>query len=258
MSDDEAPSGDDSDDVEPSRGSDRAREPERDTPGRAEPLDPRVGEGLLDRDMGPSGAMAHLYRGEIHRMKLWRERLDKTTNWAVLLIAAVLTWAFSSEANPHYVILVGHAAVVMFLFIEARRYRAYDLWRSRVRKLQEHVWAVGLDPNIDLEESDWREELAADYRRPKLKISTEEAIAHRLRRVYFPLFTVLNGAWLLRVTAFAGTDWPASAAVGTIPGTLVTAVVAVLYVGALVICCRPRTWHTRGELLDADLRQNGD
>ncbi|AQL44593.1 hypothetical protein BV210_17150 [Halorientalis sp. IM1011] len=213
---------------------------------------------MLDRDMGPSGAMAHLYRGEIHRMKLWRERLDKTTNWAVLLIAAVLTWAFSSEANPHYVILVGHAAVVMFLFIEARRYRAYDLWRSRVRKLQEHVWAVGLDPNIDLEESDWREELAADYRRPKLKISTEEAIAHRLRRVYFPLFTVLNGAWLLRVTAFAGTDWPASAAVGTIPGTLVTAVVAVLYVGALVICCRPRTWHTRGELLDADLRQDGD
>jgi hypothetical protein len=32
----------------------------------------------------------------------------------------------------------------------------------------------------------------------------------------------------------------------------------VLYLGALVICCRPRTWHTRGELLDEDLRQNGD
>ncbi|WP_424018847.1 DUF2270 domain-containing protein [Halorientalis pallida] len=221
-------------------------------------LDPRVGEGLLDRDMGPSSAMAHLYRGEIHRMKLWRERLDRTTNWAVLLIAAVLTWAFSSEANPHYVILVGHAAVVMFLFIEARRYRAYDVWRSRVRTLQEHVWAVGLDPSQDLEDDGWRERLAEDYRRPRLKISTEEAIAHRLRRVYFPIFTVLNGAWLLRVTAFAGTDWPASAAVGTIPGTAVTAIVAVLYVGALVICCRPRTWHTRGELLDEDLRQNGE
>jgi uncharacterized membrane protein len=221
-------------------------------------LDPRVGAGLLDREMGPSSAMAHLYRGEIHRMKLWRERLDRTTNWAVLLIAAVLTWAFSSEANPHYVILVGHAAVVMFLFIEARRYRAYDVWRSRVRKLQEHVWAVGLDPNQDLEDSDWREELAEDYRTPRLQISTEEAIAHRLRRVYFPIFTVLNGAWLLRVTAFAGTDWPASAAVGTIPGTVVTAIVAMSYVGALVICCRPRTWHTRGELLDEDLRENGE
>ncbi|MFB6082850.1 MAG: DUF2270 domain-containing protein [Halorientalis sp.] len=233
-----------------------------DGPGASEAaddgLDARVGEGLLDRDMGPSSAMAHLYRGEIHRMKLWRERLDRTTNWAVLLIAAVLTWAFSSEANPHYVILVGDAAVVMFLFIEARRYRAYDVWRSRVRKLQEHVWAVGLDPGQELLDDEWRERLAEDYRRPRLKISTEEAIAHRLRRVYFPLFTVLNGAWLLRVTAFADTDWPASAAVGTIPGSVVTAIVAVLYLGALVICCRPRTWHTRSELLDEDLRQDGD
>jgi uncharacterized membrane protein len=219
-------------------------------------LDPMVGEGLLDRDMGPSSALAHLYRGEIHRMKLWRERLDRTTNWAVLLIAAVLTWAFSSEANPHYVILVGHAAVVMFLFIEARRYRAYDLWRSRVRYLQQHVWAVGLDPNIDLEDEGWRERLAEDYRHPRLKISTEEAIAHRLRRVYFPLFTIINGAWLLRVTAFADMAWPASAAVGTIPGILVTVLVAVFYTGALVVCCRPRTWHTRGELLAEDLRQN--
>jgi uncharacterized membrane protein len=220
------------------------------------PLDEGVGRGLLDRDMGPSSALAHLYRGEIHRMKLWRERLDRTTNWAVLLIAAVLTWAFSSEGNPHYVILVGAAAVVMFLFIEARRYRAYDVWRSRVRTLQERVWAVGLDPNIEIEEDGWRERLAADYRSPRLKISTEEAIAHRLRRVYFPLFTIIVGAWLLRVTAFAGTPWPASAAVGSIPGQLVIVVVAVAYTGALVVCCRPRTWHTRGELLAENLRQN--
>jgi uncharacterized membrane protein len=218
-------------------------------------FDPRVGEGLLDRDMGPSGAMAHLYRGEVHRMKLWRERLDRTTNWAVLLIAAVLTWAFSSEANPHYVILVGDAAVVLFLFIEARRYRAYDVWRSRVRQLQIHVWSVGLDPSQDLEDDRWRERLARDYRSPRLKISTEEAIAHRLRRVYFALLSVLNGAWLLRVTAFAEAPWPASAAVGSIPGSVVSAVVGVLYLGALVVCCRPRTWHTRGELLDEDLRK---
>ncbi|WP_299268394.1 DUF2270 domain-containing protein [Halorientalis sp.] len=258
MSGGESLSGDDPAEVGADRGPDPGDEPDHDTPGRAEPLDARVGEGLLDHEMGPSGAMAHLYRGEIHRMKLWRERLDKTTNWAVLLIAAVLTWAFSSEANPHYVILVGHAAVVMFLFIEARRYRAYDVWRSRVRKLQEHVWAVGLDPEIDLRETEWREKLATDYRSPRLKISTEEAIAHRLRRVYIPIFTVLNGAWLLRVTAFAGTDWPASAAVGTIPGTVVTGIAGVLYVVALVVCYRPRTWHTRGELLAEELRENGD
>lgn len=218
--------------------------------------DAMVGAGLLDEEMGPSSALAHLYRGEIHRMKFWRERLDRTTNWAVLLIAAVLTWSFSSEGNPHYVILVGHAGVVLFLFVEARRYRAYDVWRSRVRHLQQHVWAVGLDPNQDLEDETWRERLASDYRSPQLKISAEEALAHRLRRVYLPLLAMLTGAWVLRVTAFADPAWPASAAIGTIPGTVVTGSLAVLSVSALVVAGRPRTWHTRGELLAENLRKH--
>ena len=30
------------------------------------------------------GALAHLYRGEMYRSKIWRTRLDATTNWAVV------------------------------------------------------------------------------------------------------------------------------------------------------------------------------
>ena len=109
--------------------------------------DAEVGGGLLDADMGPSSALAHLYRGEIHRMTFWRERLDRTTNWAVIVLAAVLTWAFSAPSNPHYVLLGGTAVLALFLVVEARRYRGYDLWRGRVRMLQRNVWALGLDPD---------------------------------------------------------------------------------------------------------------
>jgi uncharacterized membrane protein len=220
------------------------------------PLDPRVGTGLLDVDMGPSSALAHLYRGELHRMTLWRERLDRTTNWAVLLMAALLTWAFSNETNPHYVVLVGNAAVALFLGIEARRYRAYDIWRSRVRSLQRNVWAPGLDPSQSLGDPDWRRRLAADYARPTLKITTEEAAAHRLRRVYLPLFAILNGAWLLRVTAFADATWPASARVGVVPGVVVTALVGLLMLAAAGVSFRSRTWHARDELREEDLRSD--
>ena len=226
------------------------------TPDDGPAVDEHVGRGLLDVDMGPSSAMAHLYRGEIHRMKLWRERLDRTTNWAVILMAAVLTWAFSQPSHPHYILLLGNAAVGLFLSIEARRYRAYDVWRSRVRYLQEHVWAPGLDPDSPLRDEDWRSELAEDYRNPTLKISFEEALAHRLRRVYLPLFAVQNGAWLLRVTAFSADPWPESAAVGMISGVAVTAIVVALFAAAAVIAYRPRTWHTRGELLSEELREN--
>lgn len=219
---------------------------------------PRVGTGLLDAEMGPSSALAHLYRGELHRMTLWRERLDRTTNWAVLVLAALLTWAFSNETNPHYVVLVGNLAVGLFLSIEARRYRAYDTWRSRVRSLQQNVWAPGLDPTRDLANERWRQDLAEDYARPTLKITTEEALSHRLRRVYLPLFALLNGAWALRVTAFADTAWPASAKVGPVSGVAVTGLVGAFVLGALVIAVRPRTWHANDELRDESLRRDAE
>nr|WP_249038736.1 DUF2270 domain-containing protein [Haloterrigena salifodinae] len=38
-----------------------------------------IGRGLLEAEMGPSSSLSHLYRGEIHRMKFWREWLDRTT-----------------------------------------------------------------------------------------------------------------------------------------------------------------------------------
>ncbi|WP_435176283.1 DUF2270 domain-containing protein [Halorussus sp. AFM4] len=254
-------------DVEASDDSAAAADsPATDSPANAEapnraagddpPADPEVGRGLLDAEMGPSSALAHLYRGEIHRMKLWRERLDRTTNWAVLVMAGVLTWAFSSAGNPHYVLLVGAAAVCLFLVVEARRYRAYDVWRSRVRTLQENVWAYGLDPSTGPVDGDWRADLADDYRTPTIKITAEEALAHRLRRVYLPLFTVLLAAWVIRVLAFDPLAWPASAAIGEIPGVAVTAVVVAGYLVALAVALRPRTWHARDELRTEDLRRS--
>lgn len=216
--------------------------------------DAEIGVGLLDVDMGPSSALAHLYRGEIHRMKFWRERLDRTTNWAVIVLAAVLTWAFSAPSNPHYVVLGGSAVLALFLVVEARRYRGYDIWRSRVRTLQRNVWAVGLDPDGQDPEADWRERLAADYHEPTVKITTEEALAHRLRRIYLPLLSVLLLAWVVRVTAYASAPWPASAAVGGVPGVAVTTVVAAAYGAAVAVACRPRTWHARGELREEDIR----
>ncbi|MFB6142106.1 MAG: DUF2270 domain-containing protein [Halorientalis sp.] len=227
-------------------------------PAGGDPTDPEyrdVGERLLDEEMGPSSAMAHLYRGEIHRMKLWRERLDRTTNWAVIVMAAIVTWAFSSPDNPHYILLIGVATLSVFLVIEARRYRGYEIWRTRVRVLQENVWAPGLDPSAGISDPTWRERLSEDYRNPTLKISAEEAIAHRLRRVYLPLFGVLLAAWLVRITAFSSGPWIESAAVGMIPGAVVLGAVGLAYLVALVVACRPRTWHAKSELRAEDLRE---
>jgi uncharacterized membrane protein len=38
--------------------------------------------------------LAHLYRGEMYRSKVWRTRLDATTNWAVATTGIALSVAF--------------------------------------------------------------------------------------------------------------------------------------------------------------------
>lgn len=214
-----------------------------------------MGRGFFEESSAPGSAMAHLYRGEIHRMKLWRERLDRTSNWAVTLIAAILTYAFSAANRPHYIILVGVVMVTVFLVIEARRYRGYDMWRSRVRMLQRNVFAYSLDPSQGIEDPDWRPRLSRDYREPHVKISYEEAIAHRLRRVYLPLFTVLLAAWLVRilVTPETGSTWPTSAAIGVLPGSSITALVGVFYLVLVGVTFRPRVWQATGELRKSEV-----
>jgi uncharacterized membrane protein len=224
----------------------------------SDPFDPSgesertIGHGVFEEEMGPGSSFAHLYRGEVYRMRFWRERLDRTTHWAIIVIAAILTWAFSSRSRPHYIILMAIAILSVFLLIEARRFRGYEVWRSRVRSLQKNVFAYGLDPSRDLPDPHWREALSTDYRTPTVSISIEESLAHRLRRVYFPLYCLLGVAWIIHITGFAMESWPHSAAMAGIPGVVVTALVGTFYLLIGIIAYRPRTWHVAGEVQGAE------
>ena len=208
---------------------------------------------MVDDNTGLGSMMAHAYRGEIDRVGTWRQRLDETTTWAVTLMAAILTWAFSSTENPHYILLIGIVVVTLFLGIEARRYRDYDVFRSRARVIQENLFANALDPSQGVENHDWRAELSRDFRRPTLKVSAYEALANRLRRVYLALLSVLLAAWIFRVTAFAPRqDWLTTAEIVRIPGIAVVAAVGVFYIVLLGVTFWPRERHAKGEFREGD------
>lgn len=151
---------------------------------------------MVDDSTGLGSVMAHAYRAEIDRVATWRQRLDQTTTWAVTLMAAIFTWAFSSPENPHYLLLIGIVVVTIFLSIEARRYRDYDVFRPRARVIQENLFANALDPSAGVESHDWRTELSRNYRRPPLKVSLFEALSNRLRSVSLALLGVLVAVWV--------------------------------------------------------------
>ena len=148
-------------------------------------------------------AMAHLYRGEMHRMTTWRQRLDVTTNWAMVMALGMTTFALGSDRTPPYILLLGLAAVAMCLAIEARRYQSlhHSLWRLRV--LEQHYF-VGLLRAAPAEDRQWRDRLAEELASPSSKVGLFDAARFRLRRNYLMLSYYITAAWLTKVFIHPG------------------------------------------------------
>jgi len=140
-------------------------------------------------------AMVHLFRAEVSRANVWRQRLDTTTNWAVVTTGAAISIAFSQAENNPFVLFLNILLVTMFLIIEARRYRYYELWSYRVRLMETDFFAAMLVPPFQ-PSPDWAETLSENLLHPQFQISNWEAIGRRLRRNYIYIYTVLFAAWL--------------------------------------------------------------
>jgi uncharacterized membrane protein len=191
-------------------------------------------------------AMVHFYRGEISRADAWRSRLDPTTNWAVVTTGGMLSFAFSDPYHSPATLVLSNLLVVIFLCFEARRFRYFDVWRSRVRMLEENFFIPIIRRNLVSPRSDWREFVADDLDRPTFKISFLEAVGIRLRYNYIWIFLVILAAWLAKVTLH-----PSAApnldiflqrmAVGPLSGWVILALVGAFYVAAACLA----VWASR-------------
>lgn len=174
-------------------------------------------------------AMVHFYRGEVQRSNTWRNRLDTTTNWAVITTGATLSFAFSSPSNPAFVIPINSILVAFFMFMEARRYRYYEVWAGRVRVLETSYFAPMLSAQHAPTDKEWAEHLSADLMTPHFNISEWEAIGRRLRSNYIWIFVLLALCYNLKVYIhpFPAADFETfirRAEVGLAPGWLVVSV----------------------------------
>lgn len=176
-------------------------------------------------------ALTHYYRAEVQRSLAWRERLDRTTNWAVAASAAFLGFGFSHPGLPHTFFAFGLAIIYILLFVESRRYRFYDAYEYRVRLLNQYfiygVLARGelTDPQETDSGTYWRAELASDLRYPQYKMGVPYALGRRLRANYGYIFAVLLAGWLMKiklhpVSARSWRQFFDNAAIGVWPGYL--------------------------------------
>ncbi len=199
-------------------------------------------------------AMVHFFRAEIQRANVWRQRLDTTTNWAVVSTGAVLSIAFSQSEIHHGIIILNTLLVMWFLFIEARRYRYYELWSYRVRLMETDFYAAMLVPPFH-PSPEWAENLAENLLTPSFPISMWEAFGRRLRRNYIWIFLILYASWVAKIWLFPEpatslTEFVSRSAVGPIPGEVMI-LLGVGYYATLALVAVATITMTRatGEIL---------
>src|SRR3954452_2286189 len=202
--------------------------------------------------------MAHYHRAEVARMAGWRDRIDRTTNWAITVVGAMLSVSLSTPTAHHGVVLFAMLLVLLLLVIESRRYRFFDVYRARVRRLERNYYAQILAPQ-EKTEPGWHRILGEDLRKPVFLIGPRQAMSRRLRRNYGWMFMILLLAWFIKITsaklqpvagvsefAFSFAGALDNAALGPLPGWLVVLVVMIFYCWLLVAALR--RYERGGEL----------
>lgn len=184
-------------------------------------------------DAAEIGALAHLYRGEVYRSTIWRTRLDATTNWSVVTLGLALSISYASpDASALPLLLVG-LLIAMFLILESRRYRYFNVWRARCRWIETNFYAPLLLRSHKPDPGAWQDVLAQDYLTPQYHISFWRSMGRRIRRNYGYIFAFQALAYVGKIivhpTPIASLEELFErTAVGPIPGA------AVLALGALI------------------------
>jgi uncharacterized membrane protein len=202
------------------------------------PADPP--KEIQDLNAAELGAIAHLYRGEIYRSTIWRTRLDNTTNWSIVTMGIALSTTFSSrEASGLPLILIGMLLAV-FLGLEARRYRYFNVWRARARYMETHLYAPILTGRRGTDGQSWRVILAEDYLHPRHHISFFRAAGRRVRRTYIWIIAIQTSAYFGKLAihpqmATQFSEFVDRAEIGPIPGWVVLCCGLVYNLGWVVL-----------------------
>jgi uncharacterized membrane protein len=132
------------------------------------------------------------------------------------------------------VLLLGNVILLAYLSIEARRYRTFEVYRARVRMLEENFLLPVLTRSLESPLNTWRDLVASDLDLPKYKSSFLEAFGFRLRRNYLFIFGIALGGWLVKLTLHPAlaTSWHElweRTRVGTIHPAVVLTLVTAFY-----------------------------
>ena len=186
-----------------------------------------------DYSTNTANALIHLYRAEVGKMTAYRQRLDMTTNWAVVTSAGLASFALGDNNNSHATFLFAMFMNYFFLHLEARRFRIFEISVHRVRIMERFFYPSMLGERPDPQ---WHQLLLAELARPRSPMSRADSLGWRLRRNYLWIYAAILMAWLAKLdiirskeVAFTPRSLLEMASIGNLPGWLIFLLVAGFY-----------------------------
>ena len=180
-----------------------------------------------------ANALIHLYRAEVGRMTSYRQRLDMTTNWAVVTSAGIASFAFSNEVT-HAVFLFAMFMNYFFLHLESRRFRQYEIAHHRVRIMERFFYPAMLGDPVD---GSWHQVLLGELAKPMSPMRRIDAMGWRLRRNYLWLYSGILIVWVTKVDTarlkgevYSFSEYLELYHVGNIHGWIIVLFVVLFYV----------------------------
>jgi uncharacterized membrane protein len=210
----------------------------------------------------PVAATIHIYRGLMDTASTWRTRIDNPTNWAIITSGTTVSFVLSDEEHPHAVLLLVMLMTVMFMIVEARRTRFYDVWGSWLRLLETEYFAPILQDNCVTINDTWQELIVRDLSFPHFKTTFWQMLGRRLRDNYLAIYLFLILSWLVKLVFHhpipsdmcLQDTYICHAAVGPIPGWTIVGGVFCFYLGLLMLMFV--TYHVAGPSVEVLSRES--
>jgi uncharacterized membrane protein len=142
--------------------------------------------------------IAHLYRAEINRLTIYRQRLDIISNWYISILSTVLVLYLGNTMIQHNMILILFLPNIFFSFIEARRYRYYMISQYRTRLIEKGFYYEILDLEKQ-DDKNYKYELYNSLVKPEYNITLLHAWIVRFKRNYIWLIYLILFSWILKL-----------------------------------------------------------
>jgi len=134
----------------------------------------------------------HLYRAEVGRLAVYKQRLDTTIHWTftINLFIWSLIFEFNDNKNIKKIILLkslSYFTILLFHLFDARRYISYDEIKKRCVLMEKGMYACILNENECYK--DWKKDLIQTWVNPNnSRICIYKSMKIRLRNIFIYIY----------------------------------------------------------------------